>query len=76
MEDDSPVQITAESHLLVNSCIRNRIFFYGTFAFDGMRDAGQERMAERMLRHSAADDAKRAASKSLSPPRKFDDASL
>lgn len=41
-----------------------------------MRDAGQERMAERMLRHSAADGAKRAASKSLSPPRKFDDASL
>lgn len=36
----------------------------------------QERTAEGMRRHLAADGAKRAASNSLSPPRKFDDASL
>lgn len=83
MEDYFAVQMSAESHLLVNSCIRNRIFFYGTFAFDNLDLLSrlcvmpeQERTAEGMRRHLAADGAKRAASNSLSPPRKFDDASL
>lgn len=53
------------------------------FAFDHLAPRSRlcvmpekERMAEQMRRHSAADGAKRAASKSLSPPRTFDDASL